>query len=396
MRTSNRASAVGTVPARYAVDPYGALGLRKFINATCHWTRLGGTLMPEPVLDAMRAAAHSYVDMAELQKAAGRVIAKHTHAEDGYVVSGCAAALLVGAAAMLTGKDPARMMQLPDLTGMKSEAIAKRFDRRRAATGTEYIHYGYAHAVKTTGVRFVEVGDGRSMSEADLRAAFTDRTALLYRGIEEVSGDLPLPRVIEIAHEHDVPVLVDSSNALPPRENLWRFIDWGADLVAFSGGKGLRGPQGSGILAGRRELIEAAAMQAAPTQGIGRVAKVSKEEVVGLVAALEWWAAQDDEARLTEERRKAQLLADRIGRLRNGRVELLYPDHLGRLFATVWVRVDRGSKMTAADLLKQLYDGDPPIAAMGHSDPRVARFDVRLCEDSEIEAIAARVREALG
>jgi L-seryl-tRNA(Ser) seleniumtransferase len=351
--------------------------------------------MPEPVLDAMRAAAHSYVDMAELQKAAGRVIARHTHAEDGYVVSGCAAALLVGAAAILTGKDPAKMMQLPDLTGIKSEAIAKRFDRRRTAAGTEYIHYGYAHAVKTTGIRFVEVGDGRSMSEGGLRGAFTDRTALVYRGVEEVAGDLPLTRVIEIAHEHDVPVLVDSSNALPPRENLWKFIDWGADLVAFSGGKGLRGPQGSGILAGRRELIEAAAMQAAPTQGIGRVAKVSKEEVVGLVAALEWWAEQNDETRLTEERRKAQLLADHIGRLRNGRVELLYPDHLGRLFATVWVRIDRGTGMTAADLLKRLYDGDPPIAAMGHSDPHVARFDVRLCEDAEIEAVAARVREVL-
>jgi L-seryl-tRNA(Ser) seleniumtransferase len=396
MRTRTGSLAAGPASTRYATDPYGALGLRRFINATCHWTRLGGTLMPEPVLDAMRAAAHSYVDMAELQKAAGRVIARHTHAEDGYVVSGCAAALLVGAAAVLTGNDPAKMMQLPDLNGMKSEAIAKRFERRRKADGTEYVHYGYAHAVKTTGLRFVEVGDGHTVSERQLRAAFTERTALVYRGIEELPGDLPLPRVIEIAHEHDVPVLVDSSNALPPRENLWRFIDWGADLVAFSGGKGLRGPQGAGILAGRRDLIEAAAMQAAPAQGIGRVAKVSKEEVVGLVAALEWWAEQDDEARLTEERRKAQLLADRIGRLPRGRVELLFPDHLGRLFATVWVHVDRSTGMSARDLLKELYEGEPPIAAMGHSDPQVARFDVRLCEDADIEAVAARVRQILG
>lgn len=357
---------------------------------------MGGTLMPEVVLEAMQAAARSYVDMTELQKAAGRVIAKHTHAEEGYVVSGCAAALLVGAAAILTGKDPTRMMQLPDLTGMKSDAIAKRFERRRKSGGSEYIHYGYAHAVRTTGVQFVEIGDGNSVTEREFREAFTDRTALVYRGIEEIRGDLPLQRVIEIAHEHDVPVLVDSSNALPPRENLWKFIDWGADLVAFSGGKGLRGPQGAGILAGRKDLIEAAAMQAAPTQGIGRVAKVSKEEVVGLVTALEWWAEQDDEQRLTEERRKAQLLVDGLGRLGRARVELLFPDHMGRLFATVWVHVDRTSGMSAADLLKRLYEGDPPIAAMGHSDPQVARFDVRLCEEEEIKAVADRVREVLG
>lgn len=389
-------SSIGLAASKYASDPYGALGLRRFINATCHWTKMGGTLMPDVVVEAMQAAARSYVDMTELQKAAGRVIAKHTHADDGYVVSGCAAALLVGAAAILTGKDPAKMMQLPDLTGMKSEVIAKRFERRRKTDGTEYVHYGYAHAVKTTGVQFVEVGDGLRTDEREFRAAFSDRTALVYRGIEELRGDLPLSRVIEIAHEHDVPVLVDSSNALPPRENLWKFIDLGADLVAFSGGKGLRGPQGAGILAGRRDLIEAVAMQSAPTQGIGRVAKVSKEEVVGLVTALEWWAEQDDEARLTEERRKAQLLVDRLGKLRRGRIELLYPDHMGRLFATVWVHVDTATGMTAADLLKQLYDGDPPIAAMGHSDPQVARFDVRLCEEREIETVAERVRQILG
>jgi L-seryl-tRNA(Ser) seleniumtransferase len=388
-------SSIGLAASKYASDPYGALGLRRFINATCHWTKMGGTLMPDAVVEAMQAAARSYVDMTELQKAAGRVIAKHTHAEDGYVVSGCAAALLVGAAAILTGKDPARMMQLPDLKGMKSEVIAKKFERRRKGDGTEYVHYGYAHAVKTTGIQFVEVGDGQRVSEKQFRVAFSPRTALVYRGIEELQGDLPLRRVIEIAHEHDVPVLVDSSNALPPRENLWRFIDWGADLAAFSGGKGLRGPQGSGILAGRKDLIEAAAMQSAPTQGIGRVAKVSKEEVVGLITALEWWAEQDDEVRLTEERRKAQMLVDRLGKLRRGRIELLYPDHMGRLFATVWVHVDANSGMTAADLLKKLYDGDPPIAAMGHSDPQVARFDVRLCEDGEIEVVAERVGEVL-
>ena len=134
-------------------DPYAALGVRKVINATCHTTRVGGTLIPEEVLDALRAAAKWHVDMEELQRAAGRVIAHYTHAESGYIVSGCAAALLVGTAAILTGTDPVKMQQLPHLagTGMKDRVIAQRFPRQIAPDGREYIHYGYAHALKTTG-----------------------------------------------------------------------------------------------------------------------------------------------------------------------------------------------------------------------------------------------------
>ena len=119
-----------------------------------------------------------------------------------------------------------------------------------------------------------------------------------------------MKEVVEVADAHQLPVLVDNSNHLPPKENLWRYIEDGAALVAFSGGKGLQGPQGSGILAGRADLMEAVAMQASPTQGIGRVCKVSKEEVVAQVAALIWWAEQDDEARLAEHHRKTQKLVD--------------------------------------------------------------------------------------
>ncbi|MAG35361.1 MAG: hypothetical protein CL878_03805 [Dehalococcoidia bacterium] len=382
-------------------DPYAALGVRKVINATSHTTRVGGTLLPREVLDTMRAAAEWYVDMEELQRAAGRVIAHYTHAESGYIVSGCAAALLVGTAAIITGTDPVKMQQLPHLagTGMKDRVIARRFPRRKAPDGREYIHYGYAHALKTTGVQFDEIGNGRTVSREELDAAFGPQTALVYWGTESPPGELTVKDVAEVANAHDVPVLVDNSNHLPPKENLWRYIEDGAALVAFSGGKGLQGPQGSGILAGRGDLMEAVAMQASPTQGIGRVCKVSKEEVVAQVAALIWWAEQDDETRLAEHGRKTQKLVDLAQGLKGAQAKFRFPDRIGRPFASMYLSVQPASGHTMDGVIEQLRDGEPPVAVKGGddpSDPTAIRFDVRVCADWEIEAIGKRLHEILG
>ncbi|MSQ08341.1 MAG: aminotransferase class V-fold PLP-dependent enzyme [Dehalococcoidia bacterium] len=377
-------------------DPYAFLGVKKIINATCHWTVYGGTLIPDEVLDTMRESAKWHVDIRDLQKAAGRAISKHTHAEDGYIVSGCAAAILVGTAAILTGKDPAKMMQLPDTAGMKDLCVAARFERRKNPTGREYVHYGYAHAVKTAGVKFVEVGDGRRTTAEGLDEALrknAPNVALTYWTGYWAKDDLPLPDVIAISHRHGVPVLVDASNSLPPRENLHRFVDMGADLVAYSGGKGLQGPQGAGVLAGRKEIIEAVAMQAAPTQGIGRVAKVSKEEVVGMIAALTWWAEQDDEARMTEHHRRSNKLASLIKGLPGAKTEVVFPDQWQRPFPTVHLTTLPASGLDAAQIIDALKNGDPSIGVMGGSDPQTVRMDVRLCEDWELDAIGKRLHE---
>ena len=379
----------------YRSNPYAALGLRPVINATCHHTRVGGTLIPDEVLDAMRAAASSHVNLNDLQRASGDVIARLTHAESGLVVSGCAAAILAGTAAVLTGSDPAKMQQLPNLDGMKNEVIAERFPRRLTEDGREYIHYGYAHAVKTTGVSFVEVGDGASTTVAELEAAFSENTAMVYWGTGEAGGNLRVEDVVAIANQYGVPVLVDNSNNLPPKRHLWRYVDAGAALVTYSGGKGIRGPQGSGILAGRADLIEAAAMQSAPTQGIARVAKVSKEEAVGLLAALELYAAADEEALLSDQRARAEMLMGLIPNLAAASAKLTDPDHQGRMYPTVLVTVDQSSGMDATEVLSDLESGDPSIAAMAFSDPQVVRLDVRLCEDWEIEIIARRLNEIL-
>ncbi|MEX0762142.1 MAG: aminotransferase class V-fold PLP-dependent enzyme [Dehalococcoidia bacterium] len=377
-------------------DPYAFLGVRRFINATCHHTMYGGSLMPQVSLDAMRAAATSHVDMMELQRAAGRIISRYTHADDGYIVSGCAAAMLVGTAAILTGKDPAKMQQLPDTTDMKSLCVAKRFRRLTNDSGVEYSDHSYAIAVQTAGVKFVEVGNEKIATREEYAAAFSDDVALVYWIGYGPPGDISIEDVIDIAHARGVPVLIDASNSLPPAENLHRFIDLGADLVAFSGGKGLQGPQGAGILAGRADLIEAVAMQSAPEHGIGRVCKVSKEELVGQVTSLIWWAEQDEEDRMTEHHRRTAMLADLLRDLPSAEIEIVFPDANQRPYPTVHVRCLPASGMDARALLDALHSGEPAIAAMSHSDPAVVRLDVRLCEDWEINTIGARLNEIFG
>ncbi len=376
-----------------AADPYAALGVRRFINATCHHTMYGGTLLPDVSLRAMQAAADSSVDMLELQRAAGGVISRYTHAEDGFIVSGCAAAMMVGTAAILTGLDPAKMERLPDTTGMKNLCVAKRFARRISPAGEEYVDHGYAMAVQTAGMKFVEIGDGDIATPDEYVRAFEqDGIAMVYWVGYAPAGDIPLEQVIEIAHAHDVPVMVDASNALPPKENLHRFTDIGADLVCFSGGKGLQGPQGAGILAGRADLIESVAMQSAPEHGIGRICKVSKEEVVAQVASLMWWAEQDEEDRMTEHHRRTAMMADLVRDLPGTSVETVFPDYHQRPYPTVHLTAKNGT--SSRELLKLLHDGEPAIAAMSHhSDPNTIRLDVRLLEDSEIEQIGGRMRE---
>ena len=216
---------------------YDDLGVCTVINAAGTLTRLGGSRMPPEVHAAMAAASQSFVRIEDLQVAGGRVIAAATGAEDGYVTAGAAAGLLLGTAACVAGTDPAAMDRLPDTRGLKNEVVVQRVHRN-----------SYDHAVRTVGVRLVEVGGlghptPRPTEPWELAAAITRRTACVLWPVMAAPDALPLATVTQIAHDHDVPVLVDAAAALPPPENLRRFIAEGADLVTFSGGKALRGPQ---------------------------------------------------------------------------------------------------------------------------------------------------------
>ncbi len=388
-------------------DPYAALGVRKFINATCHHTIMGGTLIPPSAMAAMQVAAEDYVDIMDLQRACGSIIADLTHADDGYIVSGCAAALMVSAAAIITGTDKALMEQLPYVQGGQVPCVAKRFARAQNDAGVTYVNHGYAMAVKTAGVKFVEIGEPdepdagvKVVDAAQYEQAFKDNpdAKMVYWVGYAPDGDIALEDVFDIAHAYGARVILDASNALPPRENLHRFIDLGADVVCFSGGKGIQGPQGSGIIAGSQDIIDSISMQAAPSHGIGRVAKVGKEDIVGQITSLIWWAAQDDEERLTEHHRKSAVLHNQVKQLPNvANSYIQFPDEDNRPMPNIHVTVPAESGMDAASVLADLRDGDPPIAAVGHPrDPYTIRFDVRLLEEDEIQTIANRLQEILG
>ncbi len=293
------------------------LGVPTVINACGPVTRLGGGLMHPDVAEAMREASRVCVDMATLQAAACRVIARVTGAPAGIVTTGASAALLLGAAACLAGLDPGRMNRLPEVPDGRREFIVVRSQRNM-----------YDRALVVAGGRLVEVGipdrfSGPGVRDADgweIEDAIGPNTAGIYY-LAQAQSLPPLSEVTEAAHRHGVPVLVDAAAQLPPAGNLRAFLEAGADLVAFSGGKAIGGPQASGILCGRADLVGSALLQmldldvrpeawdpppefgplarlrGLPHHGIGRSCKVGKEEIVGLMTALERFAAEDPEIR---------------------------------------------------------------------------------------------------
>src|SRR5919204_785958 len=269
---------------------YRRLGVRPIIHGCGTTTRYGGSRLRPEALEAMREASTVLVNIDELNEAAGAAIAKMLGADAAFVTAGASSGLILQAAACIAGDDPARIARLPDTRGMKNEIIIQRAHR-----------FAYDQAYRVPGGVLVEIGLARRTQPFELEQAITDRTAAVADLISPFTsppGVLTLPQVIEIAHRRGVPVIVDAASMLPPRENLTKFLRMGADLVSFSGGKGIRGPQSTGILAGRRDLVRAVALNASPNQALGRAAKTSKEEIAGLVVALECFMGEDEKAEM--------------------------------------------------------------------------------------------------
>jgi L-seryl-tRNA(Ser) seleniumtransferase len=356
---------------------YQDLGVRPVINAAGTLTRLGGSRMAPEVLDAMREAAGSFVHMDELQERAGAVIAEITGAEAGYVTSGAAAGLALAAAACVAGLDVAAMDQLPDTTGLRYEIVVQRGHRN-----------AYDHAIRMPGIQFVEVGylgypgAGGTMPW-QLESAITERTAAVACPILDTPGTLSLPEVAEIARTRGIPVIVDAAAALPPRANLKRFIAEGADLVVFSGGKAIGGPQASGILAGRRDLIASVALQhldmdvrsqtwnrrdligpdgvrGVPHQGFGRAMKVGREEIAGLIVALRRFVAGSDQDDIDAANRTIDTVASALGE--QAGVTVVRHASPRKPMPQLWLELDEEALgLTAYDVVNQLLTSDPPI-----------------------------------
>jgi uncharacterized pyridoxal phosphate-dependent enzyme len=331
---------------------YQQLGLRRVINGAATLTRLGGSLMPPEVLDAMRDAAGSFVQLDELQRAVGRRIAELTGNEAAYVSCGAAAGLVLSTAACVAGADPARIARLPDTTGMKNEVIVHRSQRN-----------GYDHAIRQVGVRLVEIGMGRSAFAWELEAAINERTAaVFYFAGAMAEYALPLPEVVRIAHARGVPVIVDAAAQIPPVSNLWHFTrELGCDLAIFSGGKGLCGPQSAGLVLGRADLIAACAVNGAPNHSIGRPMKVGKEEMVGMLAAVEWSLQRDEPALLADYERQVAWLIERLQGLPGVSVTRSWPSEAGQPMPRAHVHLGPAAAVTRDELLARLRAGDPII-----------------------------------
>jgi L-seryl-tRNA(Ser) seleniumtransferase len=396
------------------VGVYEELGLRPIINASGAVTRLGGAPMPDAVLDAYRAAAADSVPLDRLQGAASRIIAAATGTEAGLVTAGAAAGLTLGAAAILTGSDPGRMERLPRCDGFPDEFVVAREHRN-----------GYDHAVRSSGARLIEVGFHEVASGAGMRrveaweyeAAFGPRTAgVLY--VLTSGSRPPLADVVRRAHAHHLPVLVDAAAELPPRANLRSIAATGADLVVYSGGKALRGPQASGILCGRRELVGAAALQmldidehpdlwqpppelidraklpGMPRQGIGRGFKVSKEQIVALLTALQIFARGDYEAELPGYTRRLQSIADAlVGAAAHCVLHKAERECLPMLEIAVDVPL---LGRTAVEVCRRLRDGSPPCY-VGHwaLDEGKLLINPLHLNDERASELARRLREEL-
>lgn len=358
---------------------YDTLGVHPVINAAGLQTRFGGGPLPPEVVQAMTEAAGACVRMEELQEAAGRVIAEATGAEAGYVTSGAAAGLTLATAACLAGFDIGRMDRLPDTAGMANEVVVQRAHRN-----------AYDHAVRAAGARFVEVGylgypGAGGTHPWQIEAAIGPQTAALYWATIDAQGIVPLGEFCRIAHRRHLPVIVDAAAALPPPENLRHFIAAGADLVSFSGGKALQGPQASGILCGRSDLIASVLLQhqdmdvhpetwsyraryldtgllpGPPHQGLGRGFKVGKEEIAGLVAALRRYVQHDHAADVARWSHQLQAIQAGVEGLSGVRTTYAGPPaHPVPILRLDLDEVAFGCSSFA--IIRQLLDGTPSIA----------------------------------
>lgn len=337
------------------------LGVRPHIGAHEHLSSLSGSRMPPEVMQAMAEANNYFVDMNDLHLVAGQRIAEIMGAEDALITAGGFAALMIGAAASLTGTDTERIKALPHPTWSKKDCLFQKAHR-----------FFYDNAFQYAGMNVVEA-DTKSAFEA----AITDKTALIF-GLASVEKQTavrpPFPakhrkptppetlmpdEIIEIGNRKGVPVMIDMASDLPPVANLTRFIKAGADLVVISGGKAIRGPNSTGILAGRKDLIEAARLHNAPKNGIGRGMKVGKEEIIGLMTALERYIKLDETEMIAGWNKKAEWLADQLQDI-PGLQASYEMNTFG--YADVELTWDESIiPLSREEVMKRLKDGNPSI-----------------------------------
>lgn len=364
---------------------YERLGVKTFINARGMITTLGGSIMPPDVVEAMAQAARSFVQLDDLQQKADARVCELTGAPAAFICAGAASGMLLSGAACLTGTDRDAIAALPQVGDRPNQFVISLVDSHY------YVHQGF----EVCGGELVRVGTRTSITPDDYASAITDRTAALVYFLGTQPDD-ELSTIVDLAHAREVPVIVDAAAQLPPRSNLTDLATKvGADLVVFSGGKGLFGPQSSGLILGRADLVEAARLNSSPFSGIGRGMKVGKEEIAGLLRAVERFFEEDEEALIAEWVRRCELIgtiADNVA----GVEAILHPPFSNRFppaSPLVDLRFSAAAPLGAADVRQQLQDGDPSILASGGDD--TVRVGPQTLQDGEAEIIADRLRQIL-
>lgn len=364
---------------------YADLGLRPILNFMGPVTTVGASKMWPEIQGVMAEAARDFAVLEEVKDAVGARLAKLCETEAALVTSGTAGAIALATYGCLTGTDTAKVRRLPDLTGMKSEVIIQKPHRN-----------GYDHAVRSAGVRIVEVETREQFINA-----MGPRTAMIYylggsRGDWAWETPVELPDCVTLAKKAGVPVLIDAANLLPSWDNIPRVAATGVDLIAFSGGKHIRGPQSTGVLAGRKDLLQAAWLNSSPhSDSQGRGMKVNKEEMIGLLAAIEKYSKIDFAALDREYERQANYVMAECKKLgldvEKARFERGRRVH--RVIAT-WDEGKRG--LSTKDAEGKLRDGEPRIAALTGPGGKGIEFTFLMNDPGEEKFVAKRMREIFG
>ena len=340
-------SVSGALGATARPDYFKEMNIRTFINAGEPYTTLSGSMMQPEVVQAMEYAAKQSVRLNDVHDAVGQRLASLLGCEAAMVTAGAASALALGTAACMTGTNRQFIRQLPVTTGMKTEVIIQKSHR-----------YGYDHAVRNCGTRFVEVE-----TRDEIEHAMNERTVMmLFYNRHDPIGQITAAEFVELGKKHSIPSFNDCAGDAPPVENLTKFIKMGFDLVTFSGGKGLRGPQSTGLLLGRKELIQAARLNGPPnSDAIGRGMKVNKEELLGLMVAVEVAMHRDHDADWREWEKRVKLIADGLDSLKGIKTEMFVPDVTYRSphLRVKWEAA--AFKVTPPEVVRRLREGEPSI-----------------------------------
>jgi len=384
-------------------------GIRPVINATGTSTNLGGSLMPKCASDAWVEASKHFVPLEELLEKACARVAKLCGVPAAHITSGADAALTLMSAACMTGNDRKKMKRLPDTEFMKNEFIrcrgmATHYEQAYRRAGAKWVVVGGSIVIVPTPLQAKEINSNEfrviGVTLKEIEEAITDKTAALvhtYSWFSVQQGIPSLKEMAELSHNYGIPVIVDAAAQIPPPSRTRKYVDEGADLVAFSGGKCLRGPNDVGLIVGQKDLVEACAMQSSPNSGIGRGFKASKEDIVAAVVAWEWYFDWFSEEITSKRMKKMSFVLKAFKDCANVKPYLVYPDETDCPIPMVYLQLDeKALGITASEVMMKMRNGTPPITLRGgYEQLGIFRINSLFLEDGDEKIIVDRLKEVL-